>query len=81
MDRPATAADTFQETTIEVTETAEQPVVAKQTRVVEEVVIGKTAEEREEVKSLVVQSAVSSARNGSRSPPRRATPAPRSTDR
>ncbi len=48
VDRPATAADTFQETTIEVTETAEQPVVAKQMRVVEEVVLGKTAEEREE---------------------------------
>ena len=46
--RPVTAAETFQETTIVVTETAEQPVVAKQARVVEEVVIGNTTEEREE---------------------------------
>jgi stress response protein YsnF len=48
VDRPVTAADTFQETTVVVTETAEQPVVAKQARVVEEVVINKTEEEREE---------------------------------
>lgn len=48
VDRPATASDTFQEVTIEMTETAEQPVVAKQARVVEEVVVGKTAEVREE---------------------------------
>ena len=48
VDRPATASDAFQEVTIEMTETAEQPVVAKQARVVEEVVVGKTAEVREE---------------------------------
>jgi len=48
VDRPATAADTFQETTIEVTETAEQPVIGKYARVVEEVVIGKKAEEHDE---------------------------------
>ncbi len=38
----------LQEITIEVPETAEQAVVAKQARVVEEVVIEKTSEEREE---------------------------------
>ena len=48
VDRPATTSDTFQEVTIEMTETAEQPVVAKQARVVEEVVVAKTTEEREE---------------------------------
>ena len=48
VDRPATTADAFKEVTIEMTETAEQPVVAKQARVVEEVVVGKTAEVREE---------------------------------
>lgn len=48
VDRPVTASETFQEVTIEMTETAEQPVVAKQARVVEEVVVGKTAEVREE---------------------------------
>jgi uncharacterized protein (TIGR02271 family) len=48
VDRPATPSDTFKEVTIEMTETAEQPVVAKQARVVEEVVVAKTTEEREE---------------------------------
>lgn len=48
VDRPATPSETFKEVTIEMTETAEQPVVAKQARVVEEVVVGKTAEVREE---------------------------------
>ena len=48
VDRPATASDAFKEVTIEMTETAEQPVVSKQARVVEEVVVGKTAEVREE---------------------------------
>lgn len=47
VDRPATAADqAFQEREIEVTETSEQPVVSKQARVVEEVVVGKTAQQR-----------------------------------
>ncbi len=38
----------FKEGTIEVTETAEEAVVAKQARVVEEVVVGKQVEERTE---------------------------------
>jgi len=37
-----------QERTVEVTETAEEPVVRKQARVVEEVVVGKEQEERTE---------------------------------
>jgi len=42
------APNAFQEGTIEVTETAEVPVVSKQARVVEEVVVGKEATERQE---------------------------------
>ena len=38
----------FKERTIEVTETDEEPVVSKQTRVVEEVVVSKEVEERTE---------------------------------
>ena len=49
MDRAATGADmAFREGTIEVTETSEVPVVAKEARVVEEVVVGKTATDRTE---------------------------------
>ena len=51
VDRPATAGDfnqAFKEGTIEVTERVEQPVVEKQARVVEEVIVGKEATERTE---------------------------------
>jgi uncharacterized protein (TIGR02271 family) len=50
VDRPATEADlqAFKDRTIEVKETAEQAVVAKTARVVEEVLVGKTASERTE---------------------------------
>jgi stress response protein YsnF/uncharacterized membrane protein len=50
VDRPASEADMagFKERTIEVTETDEEPVVSKQTRVVEEVVVSKAVEERTE---------------------------------
>ncbi|TCZ64977.1 YsnF/AvaK domain-containing protein [Roseicella aquatilis] len=50
VDRPLTAADEalFQERVIEATETAEEAVVAKEARVVEEVALRKTAEERTE---------------------------------
>jgi uncharacterized protein (TIGR02271 family) len=50
VDRPATEADVAaaQEGTLEVTETDEEPVVRKQARVVEEVVVGKAQEERTE---------------------------------
>ena len=48
VDRPATEGDfaAFQEGTIELTETAEEAVVSKQARVVEEVVVGKDDSER-----------------------------------
>ncbi len=49
VDRPVTNADAaFQSRTIELTETAEEAVVAKDARVVEEVVVGKNAVERTE---------------------------------
>jgi uncharacterized protein (TIGR02271 family) len=50
VNRPATEADfqAFQEGSIELTETAEEAVVAKNARVVEEIVIGKDASERTE---------------------------------
>ena len=50
VDRAATGADTnvFNEQAFELTETDEEAVVAKETRVIEEVVIGKTTEQRTE---------------------------------
>src|SRR5207248_6545508 len=50
VDRPASEADlgAFQEGTIEVTEKAEMPVVEKQARVVEEVVVGKDVHEHQQ---------------------------------
>jgi len=49
VDQPLNAADedAFREQTIEVRETAEEPVVGKRARVTEEVVIGKQSTERE----------------------------------
>ncbi|HVG19157.1 MAG TPA: YsnF/AvaK domain-containing protein [Blastocatellia bacterium] len=50
VDRPVSEADfdSLQEGTIEVTETAEEPVIAKRARVAEEVVINKEVNERTE---------------------------------
>jgi uncharacterized protein (TIGR02271 family) len=50
VDRPATEADfaNFREGTIEIRETAEEAVVGKTARVVEEVVVGKEVQERTE---------------------------------
>src|SRR5688572_22370717 len=50
VDRPLTGTPghVFEEQTIELTESAEEPVVQKQARVVEEVTIGKDVHEREE---------------------------------
>ena len=49
VDRAVTNADTaFKEGTFEVTETSEVPVVSKEARVIEEVVVGKTATDRTE---------------------------------
>jgi uncharacterized protein (TIGR02271 family) len=57
VDRPATEADlaAFKEGSIEVRETAEEPVTSKTTRVVEEVVVGKEATERTETINDVVR--------------------------
>jgi uncharacterized protein (TIGR02271 family) len=51
VDRSVEASnlDTFKEGTVEVRESAEEPVVAKSARVVEEVRVGKQVQEREEV--------------------------------
>ena len=50
VDRPVTSADinAFQETTIELRETAEEAVVEKSARVVEEVIVGKEVSQRTE---------------------------------
>ncbi len=50
VDRPVTAEDesSLREQSFEVTETAEEPVVSKRSRVKEEVVVGKDATERKE---------------------------------
>ena len=48
VDRPIGDAAAFQERTIEATETSEQAVVAKEARVVEEVVVNKEVEQRAE---------------------------------
>lgn len=57
VDRPASEADlqAFKDRTIEVSETAEQAVVGKTARVVEEVVVGKTTSERTEKVSDTVR--------------------------
>jgi len=61
VDRPATEADfnTARDQTLELTETAEEAVVGKTSRVVEEVIIGKEASERTEtIKDTVRKSEV-----------------------
>jgi uncharacterized protein (TIGR02271 family) len=65
-DRPATEADFRSgEQVIEVTEMAEEPVIGKRTRVVEEVVVGKDVTERTEtVRDRVRQSEVNVDRIG-----------------
>jgi stress response protein YsnF len=52
VDRPVSLEEAkkgFEERTVEVSATVERPVVSKEARVVEEVAVGKTAREREEV--------------------------------
>ena len=52
VDRPVSpeqAKKGFEERSVEVSATVERPVVSKEARVVEEVAVGKTAQEREEV--------------------------------
>lgn len=48
VDRPAGAGEAFQEKSIEVSETAEEPVISKRARVTEEVRVGKQATERQQ---------------------------------
>ncbi|HEX6174957.1 MAG TPA: YsnF/AvaK domain-containing protein [Candidatus Binatia bacterium] len=48
VDRPVRAGDKEDDVVIEITETKEEPVIGKQERVVEEIVIGKTTEEHTE---------------------------------
>ncbi len=57
VDQPASAADlaAFKEGTLEIRETAEEPVVAKTARVVEEVRVGKDVTERTETVSDTVR--------------------------
>jgi len=59
VDRPATQADfqAFQEGSIEMRETIEEPVVSKSARVVEEVVVGKRVEEHTQTVEDVVRRA------------------------
>jgi uncharacterized protein (TIGR02271 family) len=57
VDRPVSEADSvaFQDKTIEVRETTEEPVVSKTARVVEEVVVGKEVRERTETVGDIVR--------------------------
>lgn len=57
VDRPATPQDldTFKEATLELRETAEVPVVAKEARVIEEVVLNKSSEQRTQTISDTVR--------------------------
>jgi len=57
VDRPVSEADVagFEERTIEVVETMEEPVISKTARVVEEVVVGKEVRERTETVGDVVR--------------------------
>ena len=65
VDRPASEADlnTFEEGTVKVTTMAEEPVVAKTARVVEEVVVDKDVQERTETVGDTVRRKMSKSRN------------------
>lgn len=68
VDRPASEADlnALRDQSIEVRETAEKAVVSKSARVVEEVVVGKTASERTEQISDTVRNTVVDVQNNGR---------------
>jgi stress response protein YsnF len=55
VDGPVTEVDRKDEVVVEITEMREEPVVGKQERVVEKIVIGKTAQERTEIIREVVR--------------------------
>jgi stress response protein YsnF len=66
VDRPVTEVDRKDEVVVEITEMREEPVVGKQERVVEEIVIGKTVQERTEtVRDTVRRKDVEVERTGS----------------
>jgi uncharacterized protein (TIGR02271 family) len=67
VDRPLTDADRKDDVVIEVTEMREEPVVGKKEHVVEEIVVGKTADERTEtVRDTVRRRDVEVERNDTR---------------
>lgn len=68
-DRPASASDqAFQEKSVEISETAEEPVLEKSARVVEDVTVGKQASEREEtIRDTVRRTDVEVERTGAQS--------------
>ena len=70
VNRPVTSADeAFKEKTIEIDETAEEPVVEKRSRVVEEVRVGKQAEERlQTIRDNVRSTEVHVERTGEKAP-------------
>jgi uncharacterized protein (TIGR02271 family) len=73
VDRPASAADfnAIRNEAIELTETSEEPVISKSTRVVEEVVIGKeTTERNQTIQDTVRKSEVEVEQLGSSGSPR-----------
>jgi uncharacterized protein (TIGR02271 family) len=73
VDRPVTDADRKDDVVIEVTEMREEPVVGKKERVVEEIVVGKTSDERTEtVRDTVRRRDVEVERNDTRN--RESTP-------
>jgi uncharacterized protein (TIGR02271 family) len=75
VDRPASEADlaAFKEGEMEIRETAEEPVVSKNARVVEEVSIGKEAKQRTEtVSDTVRRTDVDVERTGGEAQPKRA---------
>ena len=68
VDRPVDATDKSDDVVIEITETKEEPVIGKQERVVEEIVIGKTTEEHTEtVRDTVRRKDVEVERTGNES--------------
>jgi uncharacterized protein (TIGR02271 family) len=76
VDRPATAADlnAFKEGEMEIRETTEEPVVSTSARVVEEVTVGKEANQRTEtVSDTVRRTDVDVERTGAEAQPQRAS--------
>lgn len=76
-NRPATSSDLRPDQTIELTESAEEAVVSKEARVVEEVVVSKDVQEREhKVRDKVRRTEVNVDRTGGENRPAGSTSAP-----